>query len=395
MTNSWGKKIKMTVFGERCGPACGAVLAGLPAGLAINPMALRRQLKKSGLLRGNDEMQILSGLLAGRATGAPLTIVFPNGEPEGSLDQPGLMRPGHADYAAYVKYQGYNDYRGGGMLGARLPLILATAGNLLRPWLEDEGVVVGAHLQQVGTLEDESWADQGSFPTAAQVKALAGKRLPFNLEELALLADQELDKAAERRDGLGAVLEAAAVGLPTGLGGPWCGSLEGRLSSLLFAIPGVKAVEFGDGAAFAGMRGSQARDDYYLDRAGRPGLRANHNGGVAEGLATGAPLIVRAIFRPNPSLAGTQQGLDLQAGAAVQLTGEGHQDPCLGLKGLPAMEGVLILVLADLLLAECGGEIRERIPVIEAGSEERDDRQPGESLAAEPAAGEHGDAADT
>lgn len=357
MSNTWGERLRLTLFGESHGQAVGMVLDGLPVGMTVDMAAMEGELNRrapggeyASPRQERDEPHIISGLLEGKTTGAPLTLIFANEDAKSGDYQPGILRPGHSDWPAYVKYQGHNDHRGGGQFSGRLTAPLVAAGSIARQILAERDIVIGGHLQRLGGLEDESWMEQGGFPTATQLAALKERRLPFNLPGLQPLAEELLAQAAAEQNSVGAAVELAALGLPAGLGEPLFQGLESRIAGLMLAIPGVKGVEFGDGFAFAASRGDQVRDEYYLDKSGKPALCANHNGGALGGMSTGAPLIVGAAFKPTPSLAGTQRTVDISRNENIIIEPQGRHDPCIGLRGLVAAEAALALAIADMLL---------------------------------------------
>ncbi|MDO4581388.1 MAG: chorismate synthase [Bacillota bacterium] len=355
MGNQWGSKLRLSIFGESYGMGCGIVIDGLPPGIEIDMAAMTAALARrapGGVLvsarRERDIPHLISGCFEGKSNGAPLTIVFHNEDVESNDYQFGCLRPGHGDYPAYVKYHGYNDYRGGGHLGGRLTAPLVAAGSIAASWLEQRDIHIGCHFVELGGLHDEPWpADDIS---ADELRRLKGERLPLREKTLLTVAERLLDVAAKTHDSLGAVVEAAAINLPVGLGEPFFDSAESIISSLLFAIPGIKGVEFGSGFGFASLNGSAAADEFYRREDGGVGIRDNHNGGILGGLTSGAPLIVRAVFKPTSTLSGVTPLYNIGSGQQLEPTGGDRHDPCIAVRGLVAVEAVLALALMEMLL---------------------------------------------
>ena len=356
MSSVFGNKIRVSIFGQSHGEKIGCVIDGLPAGETVDGEALRRFLarrapgqKGTTPRRETDLPHIVSGLLNGRTCGAPLCVLMDNADTHsGDYDElKDVPRPGHADYPAAVKYRGFQDARGGGHFSARLTAPLCVAGGILLQLLSRRGVRIGAHVLAVGEVRDEAFdplqTDGGlldrlkeGFP--AVIDPGAGQRM--------------LDLAEEMRecgDSVGGLVECAALGLPVGLGGPMFGGLENRIAQAVFAIPAVKGIEFGEGFAAARMRGSENNDPYRV-RDGQVTLLSNHAGGILGGLATGAPLIFRAAFKPTPSIARPQLSVSLSGMEDRELVIHGRHDPCVVLRAVPCVEAAAALALADELL---------------------------------------------
>ena len=268
MTATLGEKIKLTIFGESHGPGIGCVIDGLPPGFAIDLDAVKKEMQrrapgKSPLATARNEKDafiIESGFFEGRTTGTPLCVLIPNSD-QHSGDYSKLknvMRPGHADYSGKVKYNGFNDYRGGGHFSGRLTAPLCIAGGIAKQILARRGVFVGAHLAAVGTEDDEAFP---LYPTDELFRAVAAKPFPTISDAAGERMQRLILSAREAQDSVGGIVECAAIGLPAGLGDPMFDGMENRLASALFGIPAVKGVEFGAGfgaSAFwgAGLAGA-------------------------------------------------------------------------------------------------------------------------------------------
>jgi chorismate synthase len=354
---SWGNRLKLSIFGESHGPAIGAVLEGLPAGEAIDLKQVQAQMARrapgrdpSATTRKEDDApQIMSGILDGVTTGAPVCTVIANTNTH-SADYDSLRdvpRPGHADYTAYLRYHGYNDVRGGGRFSGRLTAPLVFAGAVCRQILKRRGVTIGSHVLSIHGAVDTPFDPVGV--SAEQLEALAGRYFPTvdPLAETAMRA--EIESARMARDSVGGVVECAAVGMPGGFGGPLAEGVESSLASLLFAIPACKGVEFGAGFRVAELYGSENNDPFYYDGP-TVKTRTNNAGGILGGITTGMPLVFRAAFKPTPSIAREQQSVNLSTGKNAALEVHGRHDPCIVPRAAVAVESAAAVSLLDLLL---------------------------------------------
>lgn len=330
--NTWGRNIKLSLWGESHGPAIGAVLEGLPAGFLVNWEAVDRDMARrapGGELatprKETDRYEILSGMFEGRATGAPLCAVIRNENTRSGDYTRSVPRPGHADYTSWIKYKGFGDYRGGGRFSGRLTAPLVWAGALAKQVLaERHGVKITARAARI----------EGESDPEAQRAAIAA--------------------AQAEGDSVGGVIECAATGVPPGAGEPFFGSLESEIAALLFSVPAVKGVEFGDGFAMAAMRGSQANDGMRMEHD-KIVFDTNHNGGILGGISNGQPLTVRAAVKPTPSIAKEQTTVDWDAGQTVTHRVQGRHDPCIVPRAVPVVEACVALALWDALILTDGG----------------------------------------
>ncbi|MDE6922633.1 MAG: chorismate synthase [Oscillospiraceae bacterium] len=346
--------MKYSIFGESHGPAIGVVLEGVPAGLALDLDAVRVDLARrapgknalSTARREADEPRILSGVFEGRTTGAPLCAVMDNadvrsGDYEKTKD---LARPGHADYAAHVRYQGFRDYRGGGHFSGRLTAPLVFAGGVAKQLLAQRGVFVGAHISTVYGVNDSALEDWESL------NACAAKDFPVLDDEKGAEMQAAILEAKNEQDSVGGAIECGVFGLPAGLGEPDFGrNAEGIFSQYLFAVPAVKAVAFGAGTAFALMRGSEANDPLYVDEDGSVKGEQNCAGGINGGITNGMPLVFEVTMRPTPSIARRQFTVDLAKGENAVLELSGRHDPCVVHRAVPVIEAAAALAACELL----------------------------------------------
>lgn len=319
--NTFGHSFRLSIFGESHGPAVGVIIDGVPAGLKLSEADFledlgRRWPKLKGVSprRERDIPQIKSGLLEGRTTGAPLTVMFANERADSAAytELRWLPRPGHADFAAWRRYGGYNDWRGGGHFSGRLTVGLVAAGVVAKKIISP--IQVEAWLEEVG----------GSKDIEAAVEA-----------------------AMKEKDSVGGVIFCRAKPMPVGLGEPYFDSVESILAHLLFSIPGIKAVEFGSGFRLSRMRGSEANDTI-MDRSGR--TKSNHDGGVTGGLSNGNELFLRVAAKPTPSIGRPQPTVDLRTGETKTIEIKGRHDVCFALRLPVVVEAAVAIGLADLRL---------------------------------------------
>ena len=346
--------MKYSIFGESHGPAIGVVLEGVPAGLELDMAAIQKQLDRrkpgsnplSTARREADVPKILSGVFQGKTTGAPLCAVMENadahsGDYEATKD---LARPGHADWPAHVRYEGFRDYRGGGHFSGRLTAPLVFAGAVARQILAQKGICVGAHISSIYGINDAVAEDQGAL------LAVADKEFPVLDDACGEEMRQAILEAKEEQDSVGGSIECMVFGLPAGLGAPDFGcNVEGIFSQYLFAVPAVKAVSFGAGTAFALMRGSEANDPLYVDDDGTVKAEQNNAGGINGGITNGMPVVFEVTMRPTPSIARTQFTVDMAKMENAQLELHGRHDPCVVHRAVAVIEAAAALAACDVL----------------------------------------------
>ena len=353
--NTFGRMLRLTTWGESHGPAIGAIVDGCPPGLAlaeadIQPWLDRRRPGTSRFAsqrRESDRVRILSGTFEGRTTGTPISLVIDNvdARPKDYADNAGAWRPGHADYAYDAKY-GFRDWRGGGRSSARETAARVAAGAVARLVIPE--VAIRAFLVELGG----DAIDRAAFdPDAIDAN-------PFFCPDPAAAARWEklVDEAREAGSALGAVVECVAAGVPAGWGAPVYARLDAELAGAMMSINAVKGVEIGDGFAAARLRGEDNADDMRAGADGYPVFLSNHAGGVAGGIATGQPLVVRVAFKPTSSIRTPVRTID-RDGAETEIVTRGRHDPCVGIRGAPVVEAMMALVLADHKLlhrAQCG-----------------------------------------
>ena len=357
MKNSFGSNMTVTLFGESHGPAVGAVLDGLCPGLAVAEATIERQLsrRRPSLATDTarvepDNYRILSGVFNGRTTGAPLCIVIPNENVRSGDYDYGKARPSHADYAAFAKYHGYEDYRGGGHFSGRVTAALVAAGAIVLPALEAVGVRVGTHILHCGGAEDAPFSDDG---IEYELTKLAQAAFPVLSEEAGLRMAERIAAAKAEGDSLGGVTQTAVTGLPAGLGEPWFDSVESLLSHALFSVGGIKGVDFGVGFSGADLRGSQYNDPLRVEDGAVKTL-SNRNGGVNGGITNGMPVTFRCAVKPTPSIAKAQRTVDFINNENTEIEIKGRHDPAIIRRICPVIDSVTALTVYDLLAGRFG-----------------------------------------
>ena len=357
MKNTFGQHLAVTLFGESHGPAIGAVLDGLCPGTPIDMENIRRmlQLRQPGgaistARKEADEVQILSGAVDGIATGTPLTLVIFNKDTKSGdyADMARLMRPGHADYPAQCKYHGYQDTRGGGHFSGRITAALVAAGAVCHSALEKKGIYIGTHILRCAGVPDRKFGD-----FKADIQELSKSLFPTLDEVAADNMQAAILTAKEAGDSVGGVLETAIVGLPAGIGEPWFDTFESQLAHILFSVPAVKGVEFGDGFRLADMRGSAANDPLRYEN-GQVVSTSNHGGGIGGGITNGMPVIFRCAIKPTPSIALEQQTVDIVSQENATLGIRGRHDPAIVHRARIVMDAVTAIAVYDMLSGRFG-----------------------------------------
>lgn len=321
--NSFGRIFKVSVYGESHGNSVGVVIDGCPAGLPLTTSDLKEDLsRRRAGARGTtprkeaDLPRFMSGVFNDHTTGAPINIQFENSNTRSSdyLKLRETPRPGHADFVAAQKFGGFEDFRGGGHFSGRLTLALVSAGAIAKKLLGE--IQVHAKLIEAGGMSD---------------------------------IDAAIDKAMEEEDSIGGIVECRVENVPAGLGEPFFDSVESLISHAVFAIPAIKGVEFGSGFKASGMKGSEHNDNI-LSMDGT--TETNHAGGINGGISNGNPIVFRIAVKPTSSTSKTQRTLNIKTGKPEDVKIEGRHDRCIALRVPPVLEGVVAMVLADLMLLE-------------------------------------------
>jgi chorismate synthase len=358
MSATLGRKVQMTIFGESHGPAIGLVVDGLPAGMAIDAAFLRSELARRAPGKNNlgtarkekDAFLFQSGIFEGHTTGTPVCALIPNSDQHSGYYKilQSKMRPGHADYAGQVKYQGFNDYRGGGHFSGRLTAPLVLLGALCKLALRERQIEVAAHIANIGKVSDTRFNPLGE--KRETLTALRQQVLPTLNPEAATAMEQEILAAKAKGDSVGGSIECLIQGVPAGVGAPFFDSFESCLAHALFSVPAVKGLEFGAGFGFCSLQGSTANDAMHYEN-GQVRTLTNHNGGLTGGITNGMPILFRVAVKPTPSISKPQQTVDVQTHTDTTLVIAGRHDPCIVQRAVPVMEAVAAWVTLDMLLA--------------------------------------------
>lgn len=357
MKNTIGSSVALTIFGESHGNAIGAVLDGMAPGIPVDEefIAHQMELRKSvGSIstprREADEVKILSGVFNGRTTGTPITFMIQNQDTK-SKDYGELAykaRPGHADYPAEMKYHGYQDFRGGGHFSGRITAGIVAAGAVAITALKEKGITIGTHILTCAGVSDRSFDD-----IPADIEKLSDAQFAVLDDSVKDAMIEKIEAARAEGDSVGGRLETAVYGFPAGVGEPWFDTIESVLSHMLFSIPAVKGVEFGDGFGMADMLGSQANDGYRVkDR--QVLTTSNHNGGITGGISNGMPLLFRTAVKPTPSIYKEQETVDLRNYENTTLQIKGRHDPAIIHRARVVVDSAAALVLCDQLALRYG-----------------------------------------
>ncbi|MFC1915448.1 chorismate synthase [Chloroflexota bacterium] len=353
MGNNLGKLFVITSFGESHGNCMGVIIDGCPVGLPIAEEDIQREVdkRKAGASVAatkrveEDKVEILSGIFNGLTTGVPICLLVWNKDVESGDYEKNrfLLRPGHADYTAFVKYGGFNDFRGGGRFSGRITLAYVMAGAIAKKLLGRLGIDVFAHTVEIGGIKAQ-------LKELMKIKENAQKNLLWCADpEAAVEMAQLIEKVKDEKNSLGGIIEGVALNVPVGLGEPIFGNLDGELAKALFAIPAVKGVEFGAGFAVAGMKGSE-NNDLYTIKDSKIVTETNNAGGVLGGISTGMPIIVRVAIKPTASIARNQETVDIRKVSRANLTVMGRHDTCIVPRAVLGVEAIMAVTLCDLTL---------------------------------------------
>ncbi len=356
MSSAIGSRFKVTVFGESHGPAIGAVIDAPPAGYKLDIDNILKQVARRAPgqdasatpRKETDTPEFLSGLLDGVTTGAPLAFIIRNADQHShNYDNIAIRpRPSHADYAANVRFGGFNDIRGGGNFSGRLTAPLTIAGTVAREILRTHGITIGGHVSFVGNT-----ADQPFDPVNIDEKLLNKLNTEYFSvvsEDAKLEMQNEIAEAHKNGNSVGGEVEIAVVGLPAGIGSPTVRGIENAVSQAVFAVPAVKGIEFGLGFGFSSALGFEVNDEMYYDGE-TVKCKTNNCGGITGGISNGMPLIIRCAVKPTPSIAREQNTVNLETKQNDKLIIEGRHDPCIVPRALPAIEAAIAIALLDLL----------------------------------------------
>ena len=349
MGNSIGELFRITSFGESHGRCVGVIVDGCPAGLALQEEDIQKEVdkRKPGFAGTTnrlerDRVEIYSGVLNGYTTGAPICLMLKNENINSSDYENNRMkpRPGHADYTAFMKYGGFNDYKGGGRFSGRITAGFVMAGAIAKLILNTINVEILAHTIQIGELIAKK---QGIDAIRNNVDKNHIRCADLDSARKMVALIEEVQNVG---DSIGGVIEGIAVNLPVGLGEPVFDTLEGDLSKAIFAIPAVKGVEFGSGMVSATRKGSENNDCFRIENK-RVVTRTNNSGGILGGMSNGMPLELRVAIKPTASISQKQQTVDMDSLEEVELSIKGRHDSCIVPRAVVVVEAMMAIVLCD------------------------------------------------
>ena len=354
MSSSWGKLLRLSVFGQSHSPAIGFVLDGLPAGIAIDMDMLYAFMARrapggsefSTSRREPDIPEILSGISGGVTCGAPISGIIrnTNTRPGDYADLLTCPRPGHADFTAWVKYHGFQDSSGGGHFSGRLTAPLCAAGNLCMQLLAQRGIDISAHILSIHGVSDISGQEH-----IKELACVRSKPFPVIDDTAGEKMMNVIREAKSRGDSVGGIIECIISGVPAGIGDPMFDGLENRISSVVFGIPAVKGIEFGVGFGSCELYGSENNDGFAVEN-GRVVTLTNNHGGILGGISSGMPIVFRAAVKPTPSIFMLQKSVNLSTLENTTLSIKGRHDPCIVPRAVPCMEAAAALAITDALL---------------------------------------------
>ncbi|MBQ7246366.1 MAG: chorismate synthase [Firmicutes bacterium] len=337
MASTFGNKIKVSIFGQSHSKAIGMSLENIPAGMVLDEDKLEAFLDRRAPGRDentskrveSDRPEFLSGFMTdenGRLVtcGAPISAVIYNEDARSSdYDElKDIPRPGHADFAAHIKYGGFEDYRSGGHFSGRLTAPLSVAGGIAIQVLEQLGIEIEAEIDEIGGVKYESKEQMDSL----------------------------IETARSEGDSIGGVVKCTIKGVHAGVGEPIFDGVENRISQAIFGIPAVKGIEFGAGFKAASMKGSENNDPFFIDENGNVVTESNNAGGILGGIAIGSDIVFRVAFKPTPSIAKEQKSISYSDGKETTIIAKGRHDPCVVIRALPVVEATSALAILDLVL---------------------------------------------
>lgn len=355
--STWGNILRMTTWGESHGKGVGVVIDGCPAGLPLCEADIQKYLdrRKPGQSKfttqrqEGDAAEILSGVFEGRTTGTPVSIMVRN-QDQRSHDYSEIMdiyRPGHADYTFDEKY-GFRDYRGGGRSSGRETIARVAAGAIAARFLDSLGIQVTAYTKSIGKIQ----VDMDAF----DMEEIKNNRLCMPDAKAAAEAEAYLEQMMADRDSAGGVVECLVTGLPAGIGEPVFEKLDARLAQAVMSVGAVKGFEIGDGFAASEARGSGNNDSFYIGSDGSVEKKTNHAGGILGGMSDGSTVILRAAFKPTPSIASPQHTINRQK-EEVETVIKGRHDPIVVPRAVVVVEAMTAFTVADLLLCSMSSRL--------------------------------------
>lgn len=344
--NSFGKLFRITTWGESHGEAIGVVVDGTPPGITISEEMIQEELDKrkpgtSSVVssrKESDTVKILSGIFKGKSTGAPISMIIENRDADSSVyeKRKNIFRPSHADYTYHHKYNGFNDYRGGGRASGRETACRVAAGAIAKKILQKEGITIIGYVQRIGSIvaQERDLEEALRNPIRCPDKSAAKKMI------------KKIEEIAKEGDSIGGLVKVIIKGCPVGLGEPVFDKIDAKIAQALFSIGAVKGVSIGAGFSVVGMKGSENNDQMTSE-----GFLSNNSGGIVGGITTGQEIIIDIAVKPTPSIEKKQKTIN-KSGKDQTLRLTGRHDPCLCPRLVPVAEAMLALVLTDFLFQQ-------------------------------------------
>jgi len=340
--NSLGHALRMTSFGESHGSCVGIVFDGCPAGLVVDEKEIERELlrrrpKLKGARIEEDEFEILSGIYNERTTGAPIAVIVKNKNADSSYyaSIKDKLRPGHADFTQYMKYNGFSDRRGGGRFSGRITAGFVVAGYFAKKIIQ--GIKVRAYTKEIHTIKAEN------------VEWDFVEENPYFFPDRNVVLEIEKLFESLKEDSFGGIVECIVEGVPVGIGEPVFSTLEGEIARAMFAIPAVKGVEFGAGFSVSCMLGSENNDEFFVEN-GKIKTKTNNAGGILWGISNGMPIVFRVAIKPPSSIPKKQRTVNIKRMQNDEIEILGRHDRCIAVRAVPVVEALTAFVIADLYL---------------------------------------------
>lgn len=362
MGSVFGNNIKLSLFGESHGTAIGCIIDGFPYGINIDNDFIdsemeRRSAKNTKLAterHEKDKAEILSGILESKSTGMPIAAIITN-ENKRSTDYSNLKtipRPSHSDYTAMLRYDGFNDIRGGGHFSGRLTAPLVFAGALAKLALKEKfDINIAAHIKQIYNIKDKY--PNNAFPSYEEFINNYNKELSVFDNEAMNKMIKAVEEAKADKDSLGGIITAAVFNIPAGFGDPFYLSIESRISQSVFAVPAVKGIDFGLGFDFVNYKASECNDEYALKEYNNIKIvetKTNNNGGILGGISNGMPIVINTVIKPTPSISKEQLTLNMETKEEETLIIKGRHDPCIAVRAVPVIEAAIAVSILDLCI---------------------------------------------
>lgn len=356
--STFGKSIEVSLFGESHGEMIGLTIHNFPSGISIdfddieNELLKRRPTSKLSTSRREEDLyKIVSGIYCGKTTGSPLTILIPNSDTISKDYNKAILRPSHADYTSYIKYNNYNDFRGSGHFSGRITAPLVVLGALCKQVIHIKGILVGSHIASIKHIKDDIFDKTAVSNTL--LKSLINSDFPVINDSIKQEYKQLILKARSNQDSVGGILETVISNLDPGYGEPFFDSLESIISHLIFSIPSVKGIEFGAGFAITDLFGSESNDSFIMEN-GSIKTKTNNSGGIQGGISNGMPIIFRTAIKPTSSIGKAQQTVNVDTLEEISLELRGRHDPAIVHRAVHVVNAITNYAVLEMIIRKEG-----------------------------------------